>query len=173
MDPAAELTLQIASFLQSEPDTPASAARWAFVPGPGRGADTFGAAVARLAALEKPLVVGVLNHPGYLAVWRPSALGEGERRHIEQKLCNQQRALAAALAQLGLSSGAAVVRFEGWGIDVDVPLPAFRRWLGEYALTWGWRIGAPTDESHQARLLVLQSGRRWSPGSVCQRPGAA
>jgi hypothetical protein len=172
MDPGAELTLQIACFLQSEPEAPCSAARWALVPGPGRGEATFAEAAARLAGLEKPLVVGALDHPGYVAVWRASALDDGERRHVVHTLANQQAALTSMLGQLGLDD-AALVRFEGWGTQVDVSASGLRRWLADYALTWGWAVGAPTDESHQARLRVLKGDRRWSPGGVCRLPGAA
>jgi hypothetical protein len=154
VDTAAALTLQIAAFLQTTPEAPHSAARWAFVPGPGRGADTFAEAVARLAALEKPVVVGALNQPGYVALWRAATCEEGERRHVEHTLANQQAGLAQALAHHG-ADDAAVVRFEGWGAQVDVPVPELRRWLAEYALTWGWTLAAPTDDTHQARLLVL------------------
>ena len=42
-----------------------------------------------------------------------------------------------------------------------------RRWMGEYALTWGWTIGAPTDASHAARLFVTKGGRTLSPGRTC------
>jgi hypothetical protein len=66
VEAAAALTLHIAALLQTGPDVPRSAARWAFVPGPGRGTDTFDEAAARLAAFEKPVVIGALNQPGYL-----------------------------------------------------------------------------------------------------------
>jgi hypothetical protein len=49
--------------VQADADAPRSAARWALIPGPGRGADTFAEAAARLASLEKPTVVGALS-PG-------------------------------------------------------------------------------------------------------------
>lgn len=171
MDPAAALTLQIACFLQASEEAPRSPRHWALIPGPGRGVDTFASAAARLAALEKPVVVGALDEPGYVAVWRPDALDFAERGHIEHTLRNQQAGLAAMLAHLGAGDDA-VVLFEGWGARVALPAAEVRRWLGEYALTWGWTIGPPTDASHAARLLVLKGGRRWSPGHACSVRGA-
>jgi hypothetical protein len=172
MDLAAELTLQIAAFLQTDPDAPRSAARWAFVPGPGRGADTFAEAAARLAALDKPVVVGALDQPGYLALWAPAALAAAERQHVEHTVRNQQAFLAAKLAHLNVGEDDRVV-FEGWGSRVEAPAREVRRWLGEYALTWGWTLDPPTDGTHRARLLVLRGGRHWSPGATCARPGSA
>jgi hypothetical protein len=169
VDPAAALTLHVAAFLQTEADAPRSAARWALVPGPGRGADTFAGAAARLAALPKPLVVGALNQPGYVAVWPAAALAEPERLHVEHTLQNQLAGAADSLARLGCGD-AALVRFEGWGAAADVPASVLRQWLGEYALTWGWRLGPATGPDHGARLLVFHSGRRWSPGDVALRP---
>jgi hypothetical protein len=168
VDPGAELTLQIVCFLQSEPDAPASPARWALVPGAGGGADTFAEAAARLAALDKPVVVGALNFPGFVAVWRTTALEASERAHVQHTLRNQLRALEAKVAPFGLGDEDLVL-FEGWGVRVSVPLHVVRRWLGEYALTWGWSVRPPTDPSHAARLLVLHADRRWSPGFVCTR----
>ncbi len=78
MDLAAVLTLQVAAFLQTEADAPRCAARWALIPGPGHGRDTFAEAAARLAAAEKPVVVGALNQPGYVALWSIAALDETE-----------------------------------------------------------------------------------------------
>jgi hypothetical protein len=52
------------------------------------------------------------------------------------------------------------------------PVTEIRRWLSEYALTWGWMFGRPTDASHHVRLLVLKDGYRWSPGDVCSNPAA-
>ncbi|HEU6451995.1 MAG TPA: hypothetical protein VFT57_11280 [Gemmatimonadaceae bacterium] len=134
MDPAAVLTLQVAAYLQTEADAPRSAARWALIPGPGRGRDTFGEAAARLAAAEKPLVIGALNQPGFVALWPIAALGDTERQHAEHTLRNQRAAADARLKQLGCND-AALVRFEGWGACVDVSVSVLRQWLGEYALT--------------------------------------
>jgi hypothetical protein len=44
----------------------------ALVPAHG-GPDTFARTAARVATLDKPVVVGALSHPGYVAVWRPDA----------------------------------------------------------------------------------------------------
>ena len=108
-------------------------------------------------------MIGALSHPGSVALWRPSAIDAGERPHIEHGLANQVAGLHEALSHFQVDSGG-IVRFEGWGTQVDVPVPVLRQWLGEYAVTWGWRIGAPTDTTHQARLLVLHGSGRWSPG---------
>lgn len=165
-DRAAELTLQIACFLQASDDAPSSPRHWALIPGPGRGADTFAEAARRLSALPKPLVVGALDHPGYVAVWRPDALDAAERAHVAHMLRNQQASLAAKLAHRDAGDDA-VILFEGWGSRVELTVAEVRRWLGAYALTWGWTIGPPTDASHAARLFVLQGGRRKSPGYTC------
>lgn len=172
MDVAAELTLQIASFLQTESDAPRSPARWVFVPGPGPRARTFAEAAACLAAIDKPVVVGALNQPGCVALWQAAALDETERQHVEHTLANQQEGLSEVLPQFGAGE-ADIVVFEGWGVKVDVPVSALRVWVGEYALTWGWRLGRPTDDTHCARLIVFHSGRRWSPGGIRPAPGAA
>ena len=134
MDPAAALTLQVVAFLQTEPDAPRCATRWAFIPGPGRGTDTFAEAAARLAAVEKPLVVGALNQPGYVALWRVSALPEPERRHVEHTLRNQLAGAAAQLTHLRCGDPS-IVRFKGWGSQMDVPVSILRQWSGEYAMT--------------------------------------
>lgn len=166
MNTAVDLALQIACFLQADDATPSSPRQWVLVPGHGGGTDSYAGAAARLEALEKPVVLGALDQPGYVAVWRPSAFDQAERRHVEQTLRNQQAGLAAKLAALGAGE-ADVVLFEGWGSRIELPAAEVRRWLGEYALTWGWTIGPPTDASHAARLLVLKHGRRWSPGHTC------
>ncbi|MDF1503637.1 hypothetical protein [Roseisolibacter sp. H3M3-2] len=171
MSSAAALTLQIACFLQTDDAAPASPREWVLVPGIGGGVLTFDGAAARLDALEKPVVVGALDHPGYLAVWRPGAVDDAERRHVAHTLRNQQAALDAWRAPLGVGDDAAVL-FEGCGARVALPAAEVRRWLGEYALTWGWTLGPPTDASHGARLLVLKHGRRWSPGAACAARGA-
>ena len=172
MDVAAVLTLQIASFLQSDAEVPRSPCRWGLVPGFGRGEATFAEAAAHLAQLEKPIVVGALDHPGFVALWRLSALNEAERRHVEHTVRNQQAALAQSTRRLG-TEDTDLVLFEGWGSRTTIAVRELRRWLSEYALTWGWRIGAATDDTHCARLLVLQHGRRWSPGDgVCHLPAA-
>jgi hypothetical protein len=171
VDVPAELTLQIACFLQSDGEVPTSPREWFLVPGHGGRPGTFAAAAARLAALPKPVVVGALDQPGYVAVWRPDALEAGEQGYVEHTLRNQQAWLTRMLEHLGCGEGARIV-FEGWGARVEVPTSEVHRWLGEYALTWGWTLGPPTDASHQARLLVLQGGRRWSPGGGCALPAA-
>ncbi|MDP1858692.1 MAG: hypothetical protein Q8K82_08475 [Gemmatimonadaceae bacterium] len=169
MDGAAELTLQIASFLQTEPEAPRSPARWAFVPGPGQGRYTFAEAAVCLAAIDKPVVIGVLNQPGYLALWRAVGLEAAELRTVEQTLANQLAFLSAKLAHFGAGEED-LVEFEGWGAKVQLPASELRRWLGEYAVTWMWTVGAPTDDTHGARLLVKQSDRRWSRGHMSHSP---
>ena len=159
----AELALQIVCFLQTESGVPCSATQWAFVPGPGRGRDTFADAVTRLAEIEKPVVIGALVHPGYVAVWRRSAIDPKDWPHIEHTLANQLAGLEEIASQLQLGEED-IVRFEGWGTHVDVSLRILRHWLGEYALTWGWTIGGPTDGSHQARLFAMKRFGEWSPG---------
>ena len=57
----AELALQIVCFLQTDSGVPCSATQWAFVPGPGRGRDTFAEAATRLAEIEKPVISGNLR----------------------------------------------------------------------------------------------------------------
>ena len=163
MDLGAVLTLQIVSFLQTDAERPCSAARWAFVPGPGSSRDTFAEAVARLAAVEKPVVIGALTHPGYVALWRRSAIEASEWPHIEHTLANQTAILEDLIPQLHLGEDS-LVRFEGWGTHIDVSLRVLRRWLGEYALTWGWTMGVATNASHQARLFAMRRFGEWSPG---------
>jgi hypothetical protein len=167
---AATLTLQVAAFLQSEPSSPRSAVRWAFVPPPvpsiSWGGYTFGEAVDYLNSIAKPIIVGALNHPGAVAVWQPAALGQVERTFAERLLRNQLDGLSEMLSQIN-NGGEQTILFEGWGSHIGLPVPEFRRWLGEYGLTWGWRLSRPTDDSHCARLLVYQSGLRWSPGDSC------
>ena len=171
MSTAAELTLQITCFLQSDEAAPRSPREWVLIPGHGRGTDGFAGAAARLAALPKPVVVGALDHPGYVAVWRPDAFDDAERRHVAHTLANQQAGFAATLEKLGAGDDAVVV-FEGWGTRVALPAIEVHRWLGEYALTWGWTLGPPTDASHGARLLVVRRDGRMSPGHVCATRGA-
>jgi hypothetical protein len=163
MDLGAALALQIICFLQTDAEHPCSAVQWAFVPGPGRGRDTFPDAVARLAVIEKPVVIGALAHPGYVALWRRSAIDAAEWPHIEHTLANQAAILEDLVPQLHIDE-VGLVRFEGWGTHIDVPLGELRRWFGEYALTWGWTMGPPTDDSHQARLFAMRRFRDWSPG---------
>ena len=172
MDAGANLTLQMTCYLQADEDVPSCPRVWALVPGHGGRPGGFAAAVASLAALAKPVGVGALNQPGYVAVWRPDGFDDAERRHVEHTVRNQQSWFDAKLAHLG-ARDAEVVLFEGCGTRVELPVGEVRRWLGEYALTWGWRLAPATDGSHAARLLVLKHGRRWSPGSTCSVAGAA
>ena len=164
MDRAAELTLQIACFLQASDEAPSSPREWLLIPGPR--VDGFAGTTARLAALTKPVVVGALDHPGYVAVWRADGLDDAERGQVAHTLRNQQANLAHGLARLNAGDDALVV-FEGWGTRVEVTVAELRRWMGEYALTWGWTIGAPTDASHAARLFVTKGGHTLSPGRTC------
>ena len=110
---AATLTLQIAAFLQSEPGSPRSAARWAFVPPPvpsiGWKGYTFSEAADYLNAIEKPIMVGALNHPGCLAIWRPAALNQAERAYVERLLRNQLDGLSEVLAQINTGGAQDVV----------------------------------------------------------------
>ena len=167
---AATLTLQIAAFLQSEPSAPRSAVRWAFVPPPVPSISwmgyTFSEAVDYLTTIEKPIIVGALNHPGCLAIWRPSALSQSEQAYVGSLLRNQLDGLSEVLAQVN-AGGAQNVLFEGWGSRISVGITELRQWFGDYGLTWGWRIAPPTDLTHCARLIVWQSGVRWSPGEAC------
>lgn len=166
MDTAADLTLQIICFLQADSEPPCSAVRWAFVPGPGRGRLTYAEAAAHLATMEKPIVIGALAHPGYVALWRPSAIDDNERPHIEHTLNNQVGGLEDFLSELKIDDSG-LVRFEGLGRHVDVPVPILREWLGAYALTWGWTLGWATDASHHARLFAMRRFGQWSPGRTC------
>jgi hypothetical protein len=166
---AATLTLQIAAFLQSEPVAPRSAARWMFVPSarpwPGGGGFTFAEAAAYLNDLDKPVIIGALNHPGAIAVWRPSVLNPAERQYVELLIRNQVTGFSEVLPQVSEGTSEMIL-FEGWGAKTLLAAPRFRRWLEEYGLTWGWRLGKPTDNTHCARLLVWHTGLRWSPGEA-------
>jgi hypothetical protein len=142
------------------------------VPSISWGGYTFGEAVDYLNSIEKPIIVGALNHPGCLAIWRPAVLDHNERAYVERVLRNQLDGLSEMLAQINLGGEQNVV-FEGWGSRLSLTLAEFQRWLGEYAVTWGWRLARPTDNTHCARLLVYQSGIRWSPGETCAPTGAA
>ena len=165
MNSATDLALQIACFLQADDATPSSPREWTLISAHGRGLESYAGVAARLDALAKPVVLGALDQPGYLAVWRLNAFDEAERQHVEHVLRNQQAGFAEQLARLGGGDDDSVV-FEGWGARVELPAADVSRWLGEYALTWGWRLGPPTDGSHVARFLVLKGGRRWSPGDT-------
>jgi hypothetical protein len=87
---------------------PRSAREWLLVPGYGGGPGTFAQTAARLAALAKPVVVGALNQPGYVAVWRPGAFDSYERERVERTLRNQQAWLDAMLAERGTAENAIV-----------------------------------------------------------------
>jgi hypothetical protein len=164
MDVGAELTLQIICFLQAEEEQPpCTASRWIFVPRLGRGELPYAEAAERLATIEKPVVIGALTHPGMIAVWSPSAIDDTERPHITHTLANQVAVLEGFVDEHRLNDSS-LVRFESVGRILDVPARELRRWLGEYALTWGWNLGPPTDTSHQGRLFVLRRWVRWSPG---------
>ena len=167
---AAELTLQIIDYLQSDPDAPRPVRQWVFVPGPGRGLATLAEAAEQLSGVETPLVVGALEHAGYVALWRPSAIGEAEWPHIRHTLENQVLGLDEKLAHYGVDDGG-VIRFEGWRSHLDVPVPVVRRWFGECAVTWGWTIDRATDATHHARLWVLHNSRRRPPGDACTYAG--
>jgi hypothetical protein len=166
---AATLTLQIAAFLQSEAVASRSAARWTFIPSPrpwpGGEGFTFADAVEYLNSLEKPVVIGALNHPGTIAVWKPSALEAAERQYVEQLIRNQVAGVSEVLPHV-IEGTSEIVLFEGWGARTLVAVPVMGRWLAEYGLTWGWRLGKPTDSTHCARLLVWHTGSRWSPGEA-------
>ena len=168
-DPA-RLTLQVAAFLQSEPEAPRSASRWAFAPSPrpwpGGSGCTFAEAAEYLDSLAKPIIIGALNHPGLIAVWRTTALDPGEREYVDRLIANQLAGFTEMIAQLN-PGGPDVILFEGWGAMTRVSVPMFQQWLREYGLTWGWRLGLPTDDTHRARLLVWQNAKRWSPGESC------
>ena len=167
MDKAAELTLQIVCYLQGQPDSPRSPREWVLIPGYGRGPAPFPEAIKRLGKLEKPLLIGALSQPGYVAVWLSHQLDSDQLRHVDHTLRNQQNYLASKLRQLECENASRVL-FEGWGSSTFMSATALNQWLGEYALTWGWTIGPPSDDTHQARLIVVKDGRRWSPGGdVC------
>jgi hypothetical protein len=169
---AARLTLQVAAFLQSEPEAPRSASRWAFAPSPnpwpGGAGCTFAEAAAYLESLAKPIIVGALNHPGLIAVWRATALDTSEREYVDHLLANQLAGFTEMISHLN-PGGADVILFEGWGALTRVSVTAFQQWLREYGLTWGWRLGPPSDGTHRARLLVWQGAKRWSPGESSSR----
>ena len=163
MDVGADLTLQIICFLQAEEEAPCNASRWIFVPRPGRGELSYVEAAERLATMDKPVVIGALTHPGMIAVWAPSAIDDIERPHITHTLANQVGGLEDFVVDHKLSDSS-LVRFENIGRSVDIPVVELRRWLGEYALAWGWSLGPPTDASHQGRLFVMRRLVLWSPG---------
>lgn len=165
MDLKATLTLQIACFLQADASAPTSASQWALVPGPGNGFLSFAEAAAHLSAIPKPVMIGALNFPGHLALWGPSVLDEAGRRRLAHTLANQRTFLDDKLASFGAAESGTIV-FEGWGTRIGIPLALLREWLSEYALTWGFTIGPPTDATHQARLGVLNAGRHISPGFI-------
>jgi hypothetical protein len=171
MDPVAELTLHIVCFLQGRPENPRSPREWVLIPGHGGGPASFPETAKRLAALEKPVLVGALNQPGYVAVWLPRDFDDAQRRHIDHTVWNQRQWLSSKLEQLECNDSA-IIMFEGFGQQTTVTGVDVRRWLGEYALTWGWTLGPATDSSHDARLLVLKDGRHWSPGDICSRTAA-
>ena len=124
-----------------------------------------------MAEFEKPIIVGALNHPGYVAVWFAKDFDDRQRRHVDNTLQNQQRVFAEKLEKAGCDD-TSIVLFEGWEKKTFLPAAIIRHWLAEYALTWGWRMGPATDDSHHLRLLVLKDGRNWSPGTICPTPGA-
>jgi hypothetical protein len=162
MDLAAELTLQIARFLQTRAEAPRAPLEWGFVPGPERY--SYGQAREALTNAEKPIVLGVLHHPGYLARWRAQTLDVGERRKVAHALANQQAYLEEKLTGRGLTDES-VITFEAWGDRLDLPLSELRRWMREYLVICGWTIGESSDATHAVRLLVLHGTGGWSPGA--------
>jgi len=153
--------MQMACFLQSEDDAPRNRLQWIVVPSPKVG--SYAQVRDRLANLDEPVLIGILNHPGYLALWRIRQLDPQERMHAEHNLQNQQNYLDAKLAGLPAASSDRIL-FEGRGIEVTVPAAELRECLGRFALTWGWTISRPTNSDHQARIGVWQNARKWSPG---------
>jgi hypothetical protein len=153
--------MQMACFIQSEDDAPRDSAHWMLVPSPKRGSYTQ--IRDRLADLDEAILIGILNHPGYLALWRIRQLGEQERQHAEHNLRNQQKYFDAKVGSHAAEPSATVL-FEGRGVEVAVPGKEVREGLGQFAFTWGWSIGTSADAPNVARIVVLQNLRRWSPG---------
>ena len=170
---AAHLTLQVVSFLQSEQEVPRSPIGWTFVPTrvpwPGGSGYSSSEAAKYLEALPKPVLVGALNHPGLLAVWTAAALDPTEREYVSRLVANQVTGFSEILSQLDPLTPD-IVLFEGWGTLTRVSVATCRQWLADYGLTWGWRLGAPTDGTHRARLFVLKGSANWSPGDSCAGP---
>jgi hypothetical protein len=133
------------------------------LPWPGGPGCTFAEAAAYLDQIPKPVVVGALNHPGCIAVWRPPSLDPAEREYLDRLITNQRTGFTEILPQVR-AGHPDVILFEGWGARTLVSVADVRQWLSDYGLTWGWRLARPTDLTHCARLLVWQSGMRWSPG---------
>lgn len=170
---AAEPTLQIVAFLQSDPTAPQSIERWHFVPAarpwPGGPEFTTAEAATYLAAIDKPIIIGALDHPGQVAVWRLTSLDPADLEYLKRLLNNQLGALADSLTQIGADDDG-IVLFEGLGSQTRVPVPVLREWLGDYGLTWGWRLGAATDDTHGLRMFIRQGPGWWSPGDNCRPP---
>lgn len=138
---------------------------------PGGPGFTFAEAVAHLDALPKPVFVGALNHLGVVAVWPKSGLTLAESDYLNRLVVNQVAALEEMLPELD-GPGATTILFDS-GVDkVTVSRDDFKVWLGDYGLTWGWRLGIATDAEHRAQLFVLKDGRQWSPGETCRPPDA-
>lgn len=173
---AAELTLQVVTFLQSEHAATRYPTIWTFVPTrqrwPGGPGLSTREAAEYLDGLPKPILVGALNHPGLLALWTPDALESTEREYVSRLVANQVAGFAEMLPQLDATLPDIVV-FENQGTMTRVSTSTFSEWLTNFGLTWGWRLGLPTDGTHRARLLVLHGSGKWSPGDSCPRPESA
>lgn len=168
---AAELALQIITYLQGDSSGSRPIDHWHFVPSarpwPGGPPFTTAEATAHLAAMDKPMIIGALNEPGMIAVWRPGHFEPADREYVERLLHNQCDALADGATAIG-AGDSDIVLFEGASSGSRVTVAELRTMLGQYGWTWGWRLGQPSDDSHSFRLLVRRRENQWSPGEECK-----
>jgi hypothetical protein len=164
MDVCANLTLHVARFLQMPAEQPSSPVRWTFIPD-GRQASWIEAADF-LTSLPKPLIVAPLLEAGLLGIWIVDRLPELERKSAEYQVANQCAFVENQLEQLAVSGGAGIL-FETDADRIVLAAPDFRRWIREYSVLAGSRLGQGPDASCPARLLVRRAAGQWSPGAAC------
>lgn len=168
MDLCAELTLQVIRFVQQPRDQPSSPREWVFVP-EGRRA---GWPMARtlLAGARKPLMVAPLSEPGMIGSWGIHALKDDDLARAEHGLANQQQWLIEAATHFGWTPTDRIL-FETEADQVELSVAELERWLKEYALPVGWKVGEGPDKDRPGRLLIRRASGDWSPGMVCHAHG--
>ena len=164
IDPAAELTLHIARFLQTPEDPPQSPAYWLLVPGMRR--KTYVQACEHLTALAKPVVVAPLQEPGTLGLWPYAELEATDRPRVDSDVKNQCDFLEESLSHCSATTDAMVV-FETNADSLTISVAELRLWAAQYRVACGWALDVGPAADAPIRFEVRRPDGRWSLGTHC------
>jgi hypothetical protein len=150
-DVRAELTLRIIRMAQERSTSCELNGAWTFVPDM-RAVDWI-TGRQRLAAMSKPLLVGVLLCPGQLMTWPVAEIAEPHRAKLERERAILDEYFTEKLGVCGLGPSGAV-RLEGGDAPLVLSRDEFMQWCREYLLLTVGLTARSTTEVDEARLVI-------------------